>query len=306
MDSVYVLMSTFNGERYLAEQIRSILSQKNLNIKLYIRDDGSDDSTKEIIKNFIKRDPRLHLYEGENMGVKYSFLHLIQMVPSDADYYALSDQDDYWMDDKLFEAVQKIKQSNLPGVPTLYYSHTTLVDENLSLLDIPNPYNKDKPYTFGQILIKNCASGCTMVFNKELKSSLCHQDIKQLLPRPLHDHWIYMVCQAIGGNIVFDDRSYILYRQHSQNNVGIKRGIKEKIMTSPLFRGGNIRYLWAGQLYEQYKEHITKENTCLLHKIITYQKNFRNTVMLALDKRLKPPEIVEKIIVALTILRRGF
>lgn len=306
MDTVHVLMSTYNGEKYLAKQIDSILSQKKINVELYIRDDGSTDSTKEVINAYIKSDSRVHLYAGKNLGVKQSFLRLIQMAPSNAGYYALSDQDDYWMEEKLFEAVQKIKENHQPGIPMLYYSHTTLVDENLSALNKPNPYNKDKPYTFGQIMIKNCASGCTMVFNKKLKEYLCQQDVSQLLPNPLHDHWIYMVCRAIGGDIVFDDRSYILYRQHSGNNVGAKRNLYEKIRTSPLFRGGNIRYFWAKQLYEQNRKNITKDNCHLLYKIINYQKSFRNTLMLAFDNEIKPPETIEKIIVALTILRRGF
>ncbi len=303
---VYVLMSSYNGEKYIKEQVESILNQKKVDLELYVRDDGSMDATVSIVREISRKDGRVHIVEGKNIGAKYSFLELLASVDGGADYYAFSDQDDFWLEHKLYEAIKKIESEGDSSIPVLYYSHTRLVNEKLQLLKKKNNYNKQKAYNFGQILIKNCASGCTMVMNGKLKEKISSRDNNALLPYPLHDHWIYMLCLAIGGKVVFDKNSYILYRQHMGNAVGGQRGMLEKIKTSPLFHEGNQRYHWSRELLLRYGNDLTDENRELLNRILNYQDSIRNTVSLALNPELKPPEIMEKIIVALTILRRRF
>lgn len=305
---VYVLMSTYNGEEYIAEQIDSIMNQKGVEIELWIRDDGSSDNTMSVINAYLEKDERIHLTRGDNIGVKFSFLTLLKEVGEDADYYAFSDQDDVWLEHKLLRAVRKIEaeEQSWDTCPVLYYSHTRQVDENLQKLNTPNIYNKQATYDFGQILIKNCASGCTMVFSRKLKQIIATREIKGLGKVPLHDHWIYMICRAIGGTVVFDKHSYILYRQHNHNVIGARRTIWDKLKSSPLFNEGNVRYKWSVQLLGQYEQDLTDENKKLLYNIAGYKRSIGATVGLAFNTEIKPPEMSEKLILALTVLRRRF
>ena len=96
MKKILVLMSTYNGEKYVDTQIKSVLNQKNVNVKIYIRDDGSSDKTVDIIKKY--NDERITFFEGQNKGATDSFFELIKKAPLDFDYYAFCDQDDYWED----------------------------------------------------------------------------------------------------------------------------------------------------------------------------------------------------------------
>ncbi len=106
MNKILVLMSTYNGEKYVDLQVKSVLNQKQVSVKLYIRDDGSKDKTVDIIKSF--KDDRITIFEGRNKGARDSFFESIESAPLDFDYYAFCDQDDYWEDDKLFCAVYKL------------------------------------------------------------------------------------------------------------------------------------------------------------------------------------------------------
>ncbi len=303
---VYVLLSAYNGEKYIKEQINSILAQEGVQIELFIRDDGSKDGTIDIVKRFKEKDSRVHLVEGENIGAKYSFLTLLQSVDTGADYYAFSDQDDYWLEDKLCKAIEKIETECVKGRPVLYYSYTRLVDETLHELNTVNSFNKKNAYNFGQILIKNCASGCTMVLSRQLKEMVSKRNVMDLLPYPLHDHWLYMVCLAVGGKVVFDKNSYILYRQHSGNVIGGQRKLIEKIRNSPLIRGGNERFNWSCQLLKQYGGDMPEDNRNLLLMIVDYKRNIGTRLKLAANACVKPPELIEKIVVVMTVLRKGF
>ena len=102
MTSIAVMMSTFNGEAYVEEQINSILNQLNVKISLFIRDDGSKDKTISIIRNKINRNSNIQLIQGENVGVGNSFMNLLYSTPDDYDFYAFSDQDDIWESEKIY------------------------------------------------------------------------------------------------------------------------------------------------------------------------------------------------------------
>ena len=133
MYKVAVLMSTYNGEKYLREQIDSILAQEGVDVTLYIRDDGSSDSTIEIINEYLTKTNRIKFYIGENIGVGNSFMQLVYDCPEDYDYYAFSDQDDIWLTEKMQVAVDSLKEySN----PFLYCSNQILVDKNGKIIGL--------------------------------------------------------------------------------------------------------------------------------------------------------------------------
>lgn len=302
---VCVLMSTYNGEKYLKEQIDSILNQIEVEIYLLIRDDGSKDSTVEILDKYNKLE-NVTVIKGENLGAKKSFLTLISMAPDYFDYYALSDQDDYWLEDKMISAISHI-EGEVKSLEDnfLYYSNTCLVDKDLFPLNEIG-FNVDRPYSFGEILIRNCASGCTYVFGKKLKGLIkAPQDLK-LENIPMHDHWINMICLATGGKIIFEKKSHILYRQHGGNVIGNKRTLFVKIRNSSLIIKNDKRYNYCFQLFLKYKENLGKREKRVLKRVIDYKDSFKDTVRLAFDREIKPRDFLQKIVVTLSVLRRSF
>ena len=220
MCKVAVLMSTYNGEKYLKEQVDSILSQKDVEIMLYVRDDGSSDSTIEIVKEYQKHNDNIVLYIGKNVGVGNSFMQLVYDAGNKFDYYAFADQDDVWLPDKLTTAVRTIEEIKKP---CLYASNQLIVDQELKKIGMrffehPNISSK-------QIMCKNKLTGCTMVWNTELHRFLCNDKYhpsSSLLECRIHDVWVAMVASVVGV-IIFDEKSYILYRQHENNVIGVKK-----------------------------------------------------------------------------------
>lgn len=220
---VSVLMSTYNGERYIKEQIDSILSQKDVDIHLLIRDDGSKDRTPLICKEYMDKYSNINFYQGENVGVGKSFMELLEMAPK-AEYYSFADQDDVWLKDKLIQAIRSIKSiKEIQDKPVLYTSNQILVNEKL------NPYGlrfqKEPRHDLIQEVASNSLSGCTMVMDLSLKNIISDKKYKPedyFLNTRLHDTWFLIVANIV-GEIIYDEKSYILYRQHENNVVGVKK-----------------------------------------------------------------------------------
>ena len=221
MEKVLVLMSTYNGEKYLNTQIESILLQKDVQVELLIRDDGSTDSTTKILQEYQSK-RKISYYIGSNLKPAKSFMELVCNAPQ-TDYYAFSDQDDYWFPNKLSCAIKKIQSIANIDVPCLYYSKLLWTDQNLK------PFNKQPNFVpikkFSQSVTFNNVAGCTMVFNRKLQ-----EIIKQHTPTSsiMHDNWIFKLCLAIGGQVIFDNNTFIYYRQHTKNVCGGKISFRKK------------------------------------------------------------------------------
>jgi rhamnosyltransferase len=214
------MLSTWNGERFLKEQIDSVLSQSfDGEIKILIRDDGSSDGTIGLIEAY--SDVRITLLKGINVGAKESYLMLMSIAKSiDVDYYALCDQDDVWCVNKISRAVGSIRNYNSPA---LYCGSVELVDQYLNHLSI---YKHPGNQTFSSLLFLNCATGCTCLFNRSLLERLRFPSDPSFIF--MHDWWIALSASALGV-IHYDDVSYIKYRQHGNNHVGIKTGFRSLI-----------------------------------------------------------------------------
>lgn len=225
MEKLQILMSVYNGKKYLREQMDSIMAQDcekdgMVVFSLMVRDDGSSDGTQEILEEYARRYPdKVKWYQGNNLGVIQSFFDLI--VKSDnADYYALADQDDYWLPSKVGTGIKKIRhmykeQKKLMDKPVLYCCRPTLVDKNLGKLEIKVSHPEMRP-GFGNALIENIVTGCTTVFNNKLRVMVADR-----LPAytTMHDRWLYLIASCF-GRIYYDEDSYIYYRQHGGNAVG--------------------------------------------------------------------------------------
>ena len=199
MQSVTVLISTYNGSKYLKSQIESVLSQESVKVKIIIRDDGSTDDTVAILNSFINYS-NVVIIQGHNIGYAKSFMELVNLA--DDDYFAFCDQDDIWLPNKLYHSISKIESAD---IPSLYLSQATLVDEQLNALKSKFHSRVNTP---GSVLSHSFAIGCTMIFNKALRDIL----IKGLGDMELsmgHDTWVFNVAHAVNSNIYFDLDSYI-------------------------------------------------------------------------------------------------
>ncbi len=285
MFSVIVLLSTYNGEKFLREQIESLLLQKGVACKILVRDDGSKDSTMDILSEYAKEYNNISFYQGKNCGPAKSFLELIKQA-EDADFYAFCDQDDIWDEDKIIIAVETLSRLD-SRQPNLYYSNLRIVDENLEyyrMSHVGNYYNSNK----FSALTENLCTGCTAVFNRKAKELMSKR-----LPDycTMHDTWTYMTCMLL-GNVVYDKNAHISYRQHSNNVIGayLKKSrwniVKERL--ARLFkRGLQPRYMNAKNFYECFEDLMDSECKKKILKIINYKRNLKNRMSLFFDKDIK-------------------
>ena len=223
MKKALILLSTYNGEKYLNEQLDSLLNQQNISTTILIRDDGSTDETLNIINKY-KNDynHKIFFIAEKNIGWKKSFFQLLEIADKEYDnfdYYAFSDQDDIWETNKLYQGIKLLANNN--DTPTLYCSNLYYYKNNNNLGKII----KHPPIiTPKSALVRNYATGCTIVFNK-LFLKLLNKQLPQI--DIAHDYWCYLVANTC-GRVIYDMNSYILYRQHDNNQIGYKPGWKEK------------------------------------------------------------------------------
>ena len=304
MIKVSILLSTYNGEKFLREQLDSIIEQKGIEWNVLIRDDGSNDGTVLILDEYSKRDKRFSYYVGENVGPAQSFMRLIENSP-DANFYAFCDQDDVWDSDKLKVAVEILEKED-ECKPALYYSNLRIVDEKLNFyrLSHPVPYVQKNKYS---ALIENMATGCTMVFNKKAL-----EYAKGALPSycSMHDVWIYIICQMF-GTVRYDFNAHMDYRQHGSNVVGTDL---ERISINVYFRklkkmfDKNIqpRYNNAKSFYLAFEGKMMQADKDKVLKIVQYKDSFKNKIELLVDKDLciesKLRDLIYRVLILLEII----
>lgn len=222
MQSVVVVMSTYNGEKYVEEQVQSILNQKDVKVSLIVRDDGSTDSTVSILKKYEGKGA-LKLVCGENLKPAKSFIYAIKNTQK-ADYYAFSDQDDVWHSDKLIASIKYLEHSD-NSKPNMYCSNLTAVDNNLFvMLETILPDNIVSEYK--ELLIRSPhIFGCTIVINRCLRDIIVERDVPENFI--MHDLWVALIASCCGV-IVYDMNSHIMYRQHNGNHIAASLTNKQK------------------------------------------------------------------------------
>lgn len=229
-EMIAILLSTYNGERYLKEQIDSIINQDYKNWELYIRDDGSIDSTTDIIENYCQKYNNIFfLKDNYNKGAAQSFLYLLENIESE--YYMFCDQDDVWFNDKITSVYTIIKDNEGKNTPVVVFSDAKIVDKDLKIIDNSFwHYNKILPQLIisqpDYISVFNCAPGCTMIFNNALKKCLIDYDDNILM----HD-WYIMIKALQYGIVRYEKRALMMYRQHHNNVIGaMEISIKNRLM----------------------------------------------------------------------------
>ncbi len=210
--TVDVLLSTFNGERFLPDLLDSLRLQSHDDWKLSVRDDGSSDRTLEILESCRPSFPGMRLSEGENIGVVGSFFTLLREADSKSAYFAFCDQDDVWKPEKLADAVRRFEEAD-PGVPALCCTRVEFVDEALRPLGFSRSPRKTG---FGNALVENVSAGCTFVLNASAREWILSSLPERAL---MHDWWCYLVVSGF-GTVLCDDTPQVRYRQHGKNTVG--------------------------------------------------------------------------------------
>jgi len=219
MREVDILLATYNGEKYLAEQLDSILSQTHTAWRLLIRDDDSSDSSLDIIQSYREKYPsQIILIEDEekNLGAYQNFARLLREATNN--YIMFCDQDDIWLETKVADTLKAMVDNERDATPLLVHTDLEVVDETLQTLQpsfVKKMHINVKRDKLNQLLMRNIATGCTMMINRPL--------LDLILPLPekgvIHDWWIVLVA-SIYGHIIYLDRATILYRQHGNNTIG--------------------------------------------------------------------------------------
>ncbi len=212
-----ILLSAYNGEQYLKEQLDSFLAQSYSHWVVLWRDDGSSDSTVRMLEEFgsLVGPGRCRRAgnSGEHLGVMESFLSLLREAV-EYPLLAFSDQDDVWLPGKLANAVEFFLSRQSKG-PALYCGRQIIVDKELRRLGYSFPVSSRME--FPSALVQNIATGCTTVINRAAA------DVISRIRPPrgsVHDWWAYIVVSALGGEVYFDNTPGILYRQHGRNAIG--------------------------------------------------------------------------------------
>lgn len=233
-EKIAILLSTYNGYDYLEQQVNSILKQTNHDWHLYIRDDGSTDGTVSLIRELTKHPQITFLNEKKivNVGTVKSFMDLLSRT--NADYYMFSDQDDYWLPDKIQKTLNKMHEveKTSTNLPICIHTNLKVTDDNLKPYRL---YNEGPSWNdFPRILFNNCATGCTMMINQQLKELVKFNQINYKMVF-MHDWWLTLIA-ACFGKVGYIEEPTILYRQHGSNVLGSLDGSKARKTLRPLNR----------------------------------------------------------------------
>lgn len=281
---VKVLLSSYNGEKYIEKQLISILNQKDVEVKLLIRDDGSKDNTIKILSKYSEK-PNIEIVYGKNIGFKKSFSKLVSIANNDPliyDYYAFSDQDDMWYPSKLVEECRCLDNFDNKK-PNIVTCNSNIIDER----DEPSRLFRDFDplYTNYNVFFSTDFQGCSMVFNKS-----AIEKYSQYPPENYcHDNWMFLTC-AILGNVCNINKPLFGYRIHSGNAIGVvyESSFFARIKKSLQYWFGskkNIRREIVQLLFRYWYNDIDIDRRIFIHHYLSYKKNLFSKIWLMVNPK---------------------
>lgn len=299
-NNVLIMLSTYNGAKYLREQLDSLYAQEGVEIHILVRDDGSKDNTINILKEYQQEYGKMTLNAEENIGAARSFYKLLLKAKFDFDkfdYYAFCDQDDVWNRNKISYSLANLEEYT--GIYKLFYSDVVVTDSTLF------PINKRSPHRVDSLqnnIIGNRQLGCTQVFNYELFDKITHGILKAEYIfnsyYPLHDVWTSLVAFAFNADIIYGVEPTMCYRQHEANVVG---GESHGFMRT---WGNRLKRLRKFSNYKSMKckymlnayDDIPKRSLDILSKCAKYKENgFKGRSQLAFDKSFHCNNFIENL-----------
>jgi glycosyltransferase involved in cell wall biosynthesis len=216
---INILLASFNGEEFIAAQLDSILNQTYTNWQLYIRDDGSSDTTIDIVKSYEQKDARIHLVNDDsgNLGSCQNFSVLMNRIKNENEYTMFCDQDDVWLPFKIENTLYEmllLEKRYSKDIPLLVHTNFSYVDSSLKTIESKKDFQPTKIEhpILSNVLCQNSVYGCTVMINRKLA------DITGKIPAEAenHDYWLALLASAFGKIYYLNERT-ILYRQHGNN-----------------------------------------------------------------------------------------
>lgn len=273
---VCILLCTYNGSKYLKEQLNSIESQTYTNWRLIVSDDGSKDDTIEILQSYQNKwgSSKLEIRKGPQQGFCKNFLSLACDSTIHANYYCFCDQDDVWLKEKISIAVNTALAQEIPTKPFVYCGRTQYVDESLVPFAMSPLFLK--PKIFRNALVQSVAGGNTMLFNNPTKGIL---ELAGMVSVASHDWWIYQIVTGLEGVVFYDAKPQILYRQHEETIIGGNATLSAKIFRLKKLLFGQLT-IWFDQsivALELIQPQLTKQN----QEIFSIFKHFRKANFLS-------------------------
>lgn len=273
---IAVLLATYNGGKYIKEQLESLFQQSCKQFHLYVRDDGSSDDTMKIVEEFRQKYPdKITILEDsqKHRGAAKSFMYLLENV--DSEYYMFCDQDDIWLPEKIEKTYARMKEietatlsetaAHVKGnAPILVATDLRVVDEQLS--PIKESFNEDlKIDVFRKhpelICVRHVVTGCTMMFNRAAKEV----SLPMSLRATMHDEWVALCVHFKGGVISILDNATILYRQHTSNTLGAEQA-RKGFFARAIARTGQKQFFQVAKLL--HKDFGLSYLKFLMYKIL--------------------------------------
>jgi glycosyltransferase involved in cell wall biosynthesis len=271
LPKVAILLCSYHGQRYLAEQLESFSAQTHHCWEVWASDDGSQDDTYAILETYQASwgSERLSIHFGPGEGFAANFMSLTCKAKIQAEYYAYSDQDDVWEPNKLERALQWL-QSVPAHIPALYCSRTRLVDANNNEIGLSPLFAK--PPSFPNALMQNIGGGNTMVFNNAARTLL--RLAGEGVPIITHDWWAYIVVSGCGGQVHYDSMPTLRYRQHDGNLVGMNATWAARLQRIRMLFQGRFRIWNDGNIQALRKlEHmLTPDSRLVLERFSQARK----------------------------------
>lgn len=243
---VAILLCTYNGADFLAQQLDSIMQQTHEDWVIYASDDGSIDATLSILQRYQEKlgVERLVVQQGPRQGFAQNFMSLVKNTMINADYYAFSDQDDVWFEDKLERGLASLS-STPPTMPALFCSRTRLVDASGQVIGY-SPLFAKAP-SFRNALVQSLAGANTMLLNAAARNLLAKAPGDACIVS--HDWLTYLLVSGCGGSVIYDREPTLDYRQHNDNLMGSS--------SSMAGRWARMRKIFVGTFCE-WNEHNLK------------------------------------------------
>lgn len=271
MSMVSIVMATYNGEKYVGEQIDSILNSTFQDFDLFIFDDGSKDETMSVLQSYRDKYPdKIHVSRNEtNRGVTLNFLEAV--CRTTADYVMFCDQDDVWKPEKIAVTLKRLRHMEVQfkkELPMAVFTDALVVDENLRVLSesfFRSGRLDPKKTNLSHLLMENKLIGCTVMINAALRRIL--QSCRLPKNARFHDSWISMIAASF-GKISYLNEATLLYRQHEANVVGNKSFVsycKNRIRNLKKQKESLLDLeRQAGEFCEIYKELLSRDSKELI------------------------------------------